>query len=415
MMQIKSANNLGFNIIVKGLAWMTIFRGLTRVIALVKVVILARLLTPIQFGTFGVVSLVLAFLEVFTDAGINTFLIQKRGGLEKYLNTSWTVSIIRGFFVGIVMAAFSGFVALFFRNSDSKYLILIFATIPILRGFINPVLINLQKELHFRKEFILRSVLFITDAVISIYFVYRTGSLMGLYWGMLSSVSLELLISFVYFRPLPKISFYGKDLKIIIERGRWITASGVFNYLFHQGDDIVVGRFLDTYYLGLYQTAYKLATLPIVEVGEVFNKVTFPVYTKIRNDRTKLVKYFFRITIIISFLVTPFTFILYMYPSQIVGLILGKNWLPAADAVRILALFSFVRAITGSCASLFLAVEKQEYITTFTLASITGMFITIFPLVQRYGIAGASISSLIGSITATPFILFYVYKILKKP
>ena len=93
---------------------------------------------------------------------------------------------------------------------------------------------------------------------------------------------------------------------------------------------------------------------------------------------------------------------------------MGKSWLHAADAVRILALFSFVRAITGSCASLFMAVEKQEYITTFTLVSITGMFITIFPLVQRYGITGASVSSLIGSLAAAPFILYYVYKILKR-
>jgi O-antigen/teichoic acid export membrane protein len=414
MIKSNKDNTMPFSIIIKGLLWMSSFRGMTRIIALIKIILLARLLTPLQFGTFGVVSIVMAFLEVFTDTGINTFLIQKKDSIEKYLNTSWIISILRGFFIGLIMAVLSEIIASFFKSEESKYLIIIFATIPVVRGFINPLIVSLQKELYFRKEFILRSILFFVDTVISVYCVYRTGSLLGLYWGMLVSVLLELIISFIYFKPLPKFSLNMMDLRHILKRGKWMTASGIFNYLFHQGDDIVVGRLLDTYYLGLYQTAYKMATLPIMEVGEVFNKVTFPIYVKIRYDRTKLLKYFFKVTLIISLLVTPFTFILFLYPSQIVEFVLGKSWLPVANAVKILALFSFVRAITGSCASLFMAVEKQEYITTFTLASILGMFITILPLVQKYNIVGASISSLIGSITATPFILYYIYKIFKK-
>ena len=73
---------------IKGISWMSAFRGITRIMAFAKIAVLARVLTPSQFGVFGIASLVLVFLEVLTETGINVFLIQSQKDINKYINSA---------------------------------------------------------------------------------------------------------------------------------------------------------------------------------------------------------------------------------------------------------------------------------------------------------------------------------------
>src|SRR3990170_4262875 len=87
----------------KGVSWMAALRGVNRGLGILRIGILARLLTPEQFGVFGIGLLVLGFLEITTETGINVFLIQERQQLDKYLNSAWVVSIIRGVLISILL------------------------------------------------------------------------------------------------------------------------------------------------------------------------------------------------------------------------------------------------------------------------------------------------------------------------
>ena len=77
-------------------------------------------------------------------------------------------------------------------------------------------------------------------------------------------------------------------MKYVVDRGWTITLTGIFGYLSENLDNIVIGRMLGTYSLGIYQNSYKISTLTISEIVEVTNKVTFPVYTKFSEDRDRL-------------------------------------------------------------------------------------------------------------------------------
>jgi len=73
----------------KGITWMTALEGLTKAAAVAKIAVLARILTPSQFGSYGIALLVLGFLEVITETGINVFLIQEKDNVQKYLDSAW--------------------------------------------------------------------------------------------------------------------------------------------------------------------------------------------------------------------------------------------------------------------------------------------------------------------------------------
>jgi lipopolysaccharide exporter len=398
---------------VKGISWMGLLRGSTRLIAFGRIAVLARLLTPEQFGVYGVASLVLALLEVFTETGINIFLVQDEGELEDYVNTAWIVSIVRGAIISLMMFLGASVISSFFNSPDSYRILVFMSLIPLLRGFINPSIVKFQKNLAFNKEFYFRFSIYSFDALTAIIFAFITRSATSLVWGLLAGVILEIILSFALIKPRPKLAFESTKVKKVIHRGKWLTAAGIFQYFFHEGDDWVVGKLLNTTELGTYQIAYKISSLPIYEVGEIFNKVTFPVYSKIKSEPARLRSAFYRVTLVISALVIPFGLILFFFTKPLVLLILGNNWLGAVPVIKVLAIFGIIRAITGSAHSLYLGVNKQEYATVTTLVSILGLALTIIPLVLRYGIVGAGFSALIGSIIATPVMVYYVLKILK--
>lgn len=391
---------------------MALLRGSMRGMTLVKVVILARFLTPAQFGVFGIALLVLAFLEILTETGINIVLIQEEEKTDEYISTAWVVSILRGILIFLLILALAPFIASFFSSPTALNLIRFSSLIPLVRGFINPAIVKFQKELKFNKEFWFRSPLFLIDAIFAILLGILTRSEYALIWGMLAAAVMEVTVSFFIVKPTPKIEFEIEKVKRVIGRGKWITFAGIFEYLFQHLDDIVVGKLLGTASLGLYQQAYRVSTLPISEVGEVFNKVTFPTYTKI-EDKERLKKAFLKVTSVISLFVIPFGLILFFFAKEVILILLGDKWLEAAGALKVLAIFGIIKAISNSAYPLFLSVKRQEIITLITLVGILGLAIPLVPLINKFGIVGAGYATIIGTLVGIPIGIYFLYRIFK--
>jgi len=392
---------------------MALLRGSTRGMTLLKTIILARILSPSQFGVYGIAVLVLGLLEILTETGINIVLIQEEGKTDEYISTAWVVSIIRGILISIVILIIAPFMASFFNSANALNLIRFAALIPLVRGFINPSVVKFQKELAFNKEFWFRSFIFLVDTSFAIALGILTKSEYALIWGMFVAAIFEVVISFFAAKPRPSLEFDSTKVKKVIGRGKWITFAGTFEYLFQHIDDIAVGKILGTGPLGLYQQAYRVSTLPISEVGEVFNKVTFPTYSKISEDRHRLRKAFLKVTAVILLFVIPFGLLLFFFAKEVVLILLGEKWLGAVGALKVLAIFGILKSISNSAYSLFLSVRKQEIVTLITLVGILAMIIPLIPLVNRFGIVGAGYATIIGAAAGLPVVFYYLAKVFK--
>ncbi len=399
---------------VKGITWVGAFRGFTRIIAFARTAILARILVPAQFGLFGITMLVLAFLEILVETGINVFLIQEKDNIDEYINTAWTVSIIRGIVISFVIFLAAKPVSIFFKSPGSLNLLYLMAFVPLIRGLINPSIVKFQKELRFNKEFWFKSTIFLFDAGVTVILVLTIRSATGLVWGLIAGAILEVLLSFIYTRPIPKLSFETVKIKRIINRGKWMTGAGIFQYLFRQGDDAVVGKMLGTSSLGLYQVAYKISSLPISEVADVIARVTFPVYMKISKDSKRFKDAFYKTILAVSVLVVPLGLVIFFFSREIILVILGDKWLEAVPVLRVLSIYGVIRALINPSLTVFLAVKKQELVTLITFISVLGLAASIVPLVIKFGIIGAGISTIIGSLVSLPFVVYYSWKVLSE-
>lgn len=398
----------------KGISWIILLRILTRGVIFIRLAILGRLLTPREFGYFGVASLLLSLLEILTETGINVFLVQQKGSVKEYLNSAWVVSIARGIFISLLIILSAGPVSEFFNAKNSYFVILLLSLVPLIRGFINPAIITYQKDLLFNKEFKLRSFLFIVEAVFSIVSGFLTRSAVSFAYGLIASAIFEVILSYALIPLWPKFKLELGKVKHIIYKGWWVTITGIFSYFADNGDNIVVGKILGSASLGIYQVAYKFSTLPISEVSSVVNQVVFPVYTKFSDDKPRLFKAFVKVTVgtLLGGLLTGLVILIFARP--IILIFMGGQWVQAVPVVQILAIYGILRTAFGSFSALFLSVGRQDFVAKMILFRIVGLAVLVIPLVRAYGMVGAGYAMLFSVLVEIPFIIYFTFKVFEK-
>lgn len=396
-----------------GISWIGAFRILSRLIAFLRVVILARLLVPAQFGVFSIASMALGLLEILTETGINVFLIQEKEDVDSYVNDAWLVSIIRGILIAFFIILTAPFVATFFQIEQFLGIILLISAVPLIKGFINPSIVKYQKNLQFNKEFFLRSAIFALDSLVAIAVSFITRSAIGLVFGLMAGAILEVILSFILIKPTPKLSFNFQKINKIIHRGKWVTLYGIFNYAASEGDNITIGKILGPGLLGIYKMGYTISTLPVSGVSDVANRVIFPVYSKISQDINRLKRGFIKTLFFVSAISILIGTVVFFFPKELFILIFGSRWADTVIVLKPLAIYGVIRAITGTTSSLFLAVGKQNYVAGMTFLRFIVLVVTVVPLTLTYGIVGSSISVLLSGILELPLAAYYAISVFK--
>jgi O-antigen/teichoic acid export membrane protein len=228
---------------------------------------------------------------------------------------------------------------------------------------------------------------------------------------MAAGVVVELFISHLFINPKPTFKFEKIKVNNVFNRGKWVTISSIMSYFFSNGDNITVGKILNTSALGYYQMAYNVSMLPVTEISNIFYTVAFPVFTRFADDSKRLRNAFLKVSGLVSVLVIPIGLILFYFTTPLVSLVLGNKWLPIVPVLKILTFGGIIRAVTGIFPAVYLAVKKQEYAMAASLCNFLGLAITIVPLVYKFGIMGAGYSVVFACLIALPLHLYYYIKL----
>lgn len=396
---------------IKGISWMTALSALTKAVAIFKIAVLARILNPSQFGAYGIALLVLGFLEVLTETGINVFLIQEKDDTEKYLDSAWVVSICRGILISGLIVIASPFILAFFKTPQVAGLLYLVAGVAFVRGFINPMEVTFQKKLMFMKVFFFQGSLYVVDAVFAIGLGIVTHSESAMIISMLVAAVTEVILSFVIFKDRPKLKWDKEKFLKVYHSGKWITGAGVFSYLFQNLDNIVVGRVMGATSLGFYQQAYSVSTLPVSGVSDIFNKVMFPVLSRMSGELIELKRAFYKSLMFVLGLAVFFGVAVFFFSHAIILIFLGEKWLIIEPVLKVLAVFGIFKSILNSTYSLFLSLKMQKTVMLSELFGILGLGVAIYPMVIKYGILGAGYSTIVAVICSFPVVIINIRKV----
>jgi len=371
--------------------WAFALRITDRLFRLVCTVILARLLSPNDFGLFGIALLALSALESFSQTGFDAALVQKKGDINPFLNTAWTIQVLRGFALALILAASASLVAGFFEEPQTVLLLQVLALTQVFKGFTNIGVVFFRKELEFHKQFFYLFSGTLANVVVAISAALILRNAWALVYGSLASSLAMLVSSYLLSSKRPRFQLVWSQAKELFSYGGWLLGVSALTFLSTQGDRIIVGKLIGTVALGLYQVAWQLVRLPTMEISKgIIGAVAFPALSAINTDDRQLAKAFFAMVETNALMILPLVAMLILLAGPIVLTLLGQQWVPAVPAIKLLAFAALLFGLQEMDIRLYMAMGSPRIVFWFSIVRVVvsvSLGILLIPLLRLLGAA----------------------------
>lgn len=376
---------------VRGGLWVLLARSVKWVLQFVRTVILARLLAPDDFGLFGMAFLSLNLLEMVSVTGMWAALIQKRESIRPYLDTVWTIELIRA--AGIALALFfcAPAIASFFNTPEAGPLVKVTGLAVLFQSLSNIAVVFYEKEIEYEKYFQLETARAVSELMVALasFFIFR--NVWALMLGRIAGEMVYCVTSYRIHPYRPKLSCDIEKARHLFAYGKWILFSSILIFTANQGDGFFVGKFLGVITLGIYQMACKFTRLISTEMTFPVLKVTYPAYSKIQENKTRLKDAYLKVLQIIAFFAFLMALILSILADNMVLTLLGHTWASVAVILRILVFPACLRAFQRTLAQLAKALGRPDMQTKVNILQVVVLAVFIYPGAVYLGAAGVAL------------------------
>lgn len=396
---------------ISGTFWTSGQQIILTIIGLLQLAITSRMLTPVDFGTYAVASFFVSLGNIAFAMGFSAALIQKKGNVSAYLNTTWTASIgVAAAASLIIIALIPSICSHYFHNNDAILPSIIIMLNCVLTAASNPGMIMFQKEIQLKRVFALNVSAKTLSFLLVVIFVYIFKSYWGLIIAILSESLFRLIFSYVLHPYRPQLKFSWDQFKELYSFSGWIQLKNITSWLAGSLDTAVVGNLLGTNKLGFFNRAQTVASYPRLLINTVVDSVAFPLYAKVNDDQGRMQGAFDKIQDIIIILVGAMAMVFVSFGEQIISLVLGSQWIEMVDPFRVLLVAYLINTLFLSFIPVLRAYgfTKQEFVIY--VIQIILMVGFLYLLVGRYDLTGAGIATLLCVLLIFPGMIIYVKK-----
>jgi len=373
---------------------------LSYLLALVRSIVVARLLYPADYGLFGLATGVISALSVFTDFSFSSKIMVTVFSSEDEertaLDTVWTVSLIRGALLSLLIIGCARPVASWFRDDRLFTVLLVISAASFLSGLENVGLVKFRKDLAFRALVAQKQVAEVITFGATVVLAFWTRNYLALVFSQVISSFVIVILSFWLCPYRPRITLDRDAFTKCFSFGKHLFVVGVLTFITSQFDALAIGRFLGANAVGAYVLAYRLAMLPVDIMGRVLNSVLFPAYAKVRlTDPGGLASIFAKLNAIGATFVLLAVGPLALAPVDIIRVLYGDRWNQAGQLLTVLAFTGLFRALAHTVSPWLVAIGRPDLDAKCKMVeSVVFVGLTLF-WVTRVGAIGAAWASLV--------------------
>ncbi len=393
--------------------WKAFQLGSSKVIFLVRTLILARLLAPDDFGLLAISLVSVGFLVSITNLGMVPALVQHPDPDEQQYDAAWSVGVSRAAFIAVVVFLTAPLVAALFAEPRATNLIRVMALRPLISAAASIRVADLTRDLSFRKL----TFLDLPDALVNTIVSIALAPLLGVWAlvaGTLAGPLAYLLISYVLAPYRPRFTLDMSAAQPLLRFGRWIFLMSIISVSGSSILQVVISRRLGVAELGLYYLATKLAFIPAEVSSEVVGTVAFPLYARLQGDKHQLARAFRAIFSSVSALLFPICALLIALAPGLVEFVLGPRWAGTVQLIQLLALANVV-GLFGDAVSPLLKGAGQPYkLVVIELLQSSLLIGLIWTLTGIFGVLGAALAWIVAVGSAQIVSAFYVRGLLPR-
>lgn len=349
---------------IRGTVWTLMGYGSSQCLRLGANLCLTRLLVPEMFGLMGLVNVFILGLILFSDIGIAPSIIQhERGDEADFLNSAWTLQIIRGFLLWLCCFLLAFPVAQFYGEPQLTWLIPIVGLTTVISGFNSTALFTFQRRINLGKLTLFELGIQSCSLCVMLTWAWFHPSIWALVAGNLVSESLKMILSH---RLIPgsnnRLAWDQKAIADIFAFGKWIFVSTALTFLAAQTDRLILGKLLTFKLLGIYNVALIFAELPKMVMMKIGNQVIFPVISRQVNlPRSELRQKILDQRMLVLLVATPLLAILVGFGDFLILGLYDRRYEDAAWMLPILALGIWPNLLVATISPALLAIGQPLY------------------------------------------------------
>lgn len=392
--------------VVKGSMALVLSQGISFGLSMVNAMVLARLLTPSDYGLVGMVTVFINFLVMIKDAGLSTATIQNNKITNGQISTLFWINSSISLVLGIIVLFSAPLVAVFYKKPELTTVTAVLSISFILQGLSIQHYALLQRHLKYTVlaiNEILAQLINLTTAIIMALNGFGYWALVG---GTMARTITLLLLTYFSCPWLPGKMQKGTGVRSMVMFGGRLTFSYLIGYLSRNLDNLLIGRFVGAEPLGLYSRAYSLLMQPLSQVTGPLSSISLPVLSALKNDQIRYNSYYRKLLDISISLALPISVYCFLESEFLVRVLLGEKWMDAEPVFKIMSIAGVFVATSGAPGLVMIShgfSKRYLHLSLMAAVIVSVSFIIGIP----FGITGVAVAFTIASfIKMIPYTYF---------
>ena len=374
---------------ISGIGWSAVGGFFLQGLQFVILVVLARLLSPEDFGLMGMVLVFTGIAKLFSELGFGAALIQKTELEERHLSSVFWLNLAVGLILTILVYMSAPWVASFYNEPRLISLVRTISISFVIGGFGVVQTAIMTRKMQFKLLAIIQIISVFITGIITVLMAFSGYGVWSLVVQLISVSFLGVLFLWILGEWRPKFIFQAAALKDMISFSANLLGAQLLNYGVRNFDYLLIGRYVGSSGLGVYTLAYKFMLLPINQVSRIIGRVMFPALSQIQDDNQRIKRVYLRANRVIGLLTIPLMFGMIVVARPLVLTIVGPNWEAVIPILQILCLVGIKQPVGSTTGWLYQAKGRTDLMLRWNFIS---MVITIaaFIIGIRWGVIGVA-------------------------
>lgn len=386
----------------------------TKLIFFVRLFILARLLSPSDFGLMAVAMVAIDVLISVTDFGMVPALVQQKGTQTSQYRVAWSVGLIRALTISLVVFFGAPVIAVIVGEPDVVDLVRVLALLPTIDALASIGLVKLMRKLAFRQLAIMDMTKTLLNTAISTTLAPSLG-VWALVAGSLAGSLTYTTMSYILAPYRPHLALDWSKIRPLMRYGRWIFVTSLVAVSGSAVLRVAVSRQLGSVELGLYFLAARLAFLPTEVASDVMGAVTFPLYARLQNEPEQVAQLFrANLLTLYTLLVPIFTLIAVLAPALVTH-VLGERWEGTEQIIQLLAIIGILGLVTDIAVPAFKGLGYPSHVTLIEGAQSLSLVLFIVWFTQQFGLLGAPLAWFPAVLGSLALAVIFLRRLMPRP
>jgi O-antigen/teichoic acid export membrane protein len=324
--------------VLSGVVWTFTQQFSTQGISFIVSLVLARILTPAEFGLIGMISVFVAIGSSLMESGMTQSLIRTANPTIEDYSTVFYFNMFMSLLVYLIVFFGAPYIGLFFKQPILKNLVRIYSLSFIITATYAVQQAMLTKNMDFKTQMIIAVPSLLISGILGIVLAYSGFGVWSLAYMSLCQALLISIQHWWHTKWRPSFSFSKEKFSLHFHFGYKLLFSGLLDTLFNNSYQIIIGRFFSPAQVGFYTRADQLKQLPVTNISSTLNKVTYPLFASIQNEDVRLKKVYKQVMQMVVYIIAPTLVFMGILAEPIFRLLFTDKWLPAVPYFQILCL-----------------------------------------------------------------------------